>query len=122
MTLSERDSKKDTRTDGATNYSAFNMNLAMLKQLGATNDCLNEMNSSDTYDKSVEYARMGLARFGVKGFLDFHRGGETAYNNGGQGFMCDVFRNAVKTALIQISKDKSLLTDDRRVCMNVPYV
>lgn len=128
----ERDAKKDNRTDGSANASIFNLNEDMLRRLGYQGnihllDPLAALPQVVTLiDRAIDKTNWGItpnqgvSASGVTAMLNFVRGGADAYKDG-VSWDARNYRNAVATALKLISGDPSLMSDDRRITMNVRY-
>jgi hypothetical protein len=64
---------------------------------------------------------VGSANSGVSAVLDFVRGGQTAFKDG-KSYDASAYRRAIKTILSYFDKDHRLMSDDRRVWIDVKYV
>ncbi len=132
LSSGERDCTKDSRTDGSANASIFNLNEHMLRELGYQGnihslDPLTALPQVVTLiDRAIGKTNWsitpnpGVSVSGVTAVLNFVRGGAAAYKDG-VSYDAANYRNAVATALKLISDDYSLMSDDRRIEMNVAH-
>lgn len=120
LSPSERDAKKDSRTDGAANATIFNLSEDLLRQVGYSGN-IHALDPLARRSDVVGCLDKGINMWGVRRFLDFVRGGRDAFNDG-KSYGADDYRCAVATALKLIDADPTLLSDDRRVEMDVKYV
>ena len=108
------DSSKDWDGDSK-NVSLFNMNVGFLKYIGsgyAGNP--DALNGPDSLSAAVAQLYMGMNNLGMDGFLNFHRGGQTAFQDGTSYGAYD-YRNTISSMIQAIANDESLLTDQRRI-------
>ena len=117
---SERDAKKDGRTDGGANATIFNLSEDLLRQVGYTGN-IHLLDALSSLSIVVGYIDKGINTWGVTRFLNFVRGGRDAFNDGVSYGAAD-YRCAVATALKLIDMYPALMSDDRRVEMDVKYV
>lgn len=103
-----------SKTGDATNYSAFNFNRDMLARAGVT--ASNSFNTWDGIDAVASAYKKMVATYGVNGFLNYQRGGYTAWKDG-HSYDAAGYRNAMASIVRYIDKDPSLLNDNRRVEM-----
>lgn len=120
LSPSQRDASKDGRTDGGANASIFNLSEDMLRQLGYQGD-IHRLDPLSALPNVVLIIDNGVVNWGVTRMLNFVRGGRTAFNDGVSYGAAD-YRNAVATVVRNIDRYPSLMWDDRRVEMNVPYM
>jgi hypothetical protein len=120
MSPSQRDSSKDSRTDGSANASIFNLSEDMLRLLGYKGD-IHLLDPLSALRNVVVLISKAVDTWGVTRLLNFVRGGRTAFNDGVSYGAAD-YRNAVATVLRNIDRYPSLMWDDRRVEMNVPHM
>lgn len=119
LSSSDRDASKDNMGDAA-NVSAFNLSLDLVKQAGYNGNPW-DLNYEDHLPAVVTLVRDGINKWGVNSFLNFVRGGRTAFQDGYSYGAYD-YRNSMKTMCEVIDKDQSLLWDDRRVNIDVQHV
>ncbi|CAF1284798.1 unnamed protein product [Rotaria socialis] len=103
-----------TKTGDSTNYSAFNLNRDMMVRLGI--QPTNAFNTWSGVDSVAAAAKTMITNYGVNGFLNYLRGGYTAWQDG-HSYDAAGYRNAIASIVRYIENDLSLLTDDRRVEM-----
>jgi hypothetical protein len=119
LDYAERDKSKDHDKKGAANVSLFNINMDLLRELG----CVltpSTLNLPNTLSTTMIHMNQGIDWWGIYGFLDFVRGGRKAFKDH-QSYGATDYRRAVATALTLIDGDPALLSDDRRIEMNVPH-
>jgi len=109
-----RDRKK---TGDSTNYSQFNMNRDLLRRIGMVS---NRLNSWSGVKMAALAVKKALAEFGVNGFLNFLRGGYTGWEDG-KSYDCAGYRNGIASFIKYFDKYPKLLTDNRRVDINVKH-
>ena len=124
MDVGERDTSKDGQGDAA-NLSAFNMNLDMLKRVGYIPGKSPDLNDPKNLEVAVDFLLRGIRHFTLNGFLAYHRGGWTSWNQfveGGQdGYHAnDVYDvqgyiNCFTTLVTVLGTDAKLFSDSRRV-------
>lgn len=75
----QRDASKDNQ-GLSKNVSPFNMNIDMLNMIGfkGNPDSLNRISN---IKETVLVAIQAVNKLGLQGFLNFHRGGRTAFND-----------------------------------------
>jgi len=113
MSPGERDTTKDTNTDGSANASIFNLSEDMLNQLGYSGN-IHLLDPITSLPDVVGLINKGINIWGVTRMLNFVRGGRAAFNDGVSYGAVD-YRNAVATILKVIDMFPSLMSDDRRV-------
>lgn len=121
LTSDERDALKDNRTDGSPNWSLWNLNEDMLRELGYTSRNFLRLNDDDAIPTVLDLMEEGVRRWGVPRFLAFVRGGRTGFRDG-QSYDVYGFQNAICTHLRVLSKNKSLFWDDRRIDIDLKRV
>ena len=120
LTSAERDTSKDY--DGnAANVSFLNLSIDLVQQVGSYSGDPWDLCKPEHIPDVVNVVSTGISKWGVNPFLDFVRGGETAFHDG---YSYDVYgyRNVIKTIANCIRCDHSLLTDDRRVNAYLAHV
>ena len=65
------------KVDLSANFSALNLNLDMLKQVGYTGNG-NDLNIEANLPQAVDFLVKAIHKWGAKSTLDFQRGGATA--------------------------------------------
>jgi hypothetical protein len=103
-----------TKTGDSTNYSAFNFNRDMLKRIGITGT--DYFNTWGGVGQAAAAFKKAITQYGIDGFLNYHRGGYTAWQDG-HSYDAYGYRNAIASIVRYIENDNSLLYDDRRVEM-----
>lgn len=119
ISIEQRDETKDNNTDGSANVSVFNLSHDIVQRLGYTNPL--KLNDEANLTDAIKIIQKGITRWGLTRFLNFVRGGYTAFQDGVSYGAWD-FRNAVATAVKVIRENPQLMTDDRRVEMQVDHV
>jgi hypothetical protein len=112
LCASHRDSGKDS-SKLSKNVSLFNLSVDLVQHLGYKGNA-DLLNRDDMLRDVVILMRSGMDRWGVDRFLNFVRGGRTAFKDGKSYGAAD-YRNTIKSMVVEIHKDKVLLHDDRRV-------
>ena len=79
LSASQRDASKDGTP--AANYSAYNMNLACLQKIGWQQGQGPDLNDDANLAAATKWLNTGLDALGEEGFMCFHRGGSTAYED-----------------------------------------
>lgn len=115
----ERDKTKDKNTDKSANASIFNLSEDMLNQLGYYGD-IHLLDPLAALLAVVGLINRGIDLWGVTRMLNFVRGGRTAFNDG-MSYGAAEYRNAVATILKLIDMSPTLMSDDRRVEIDVPH-
>ncbi len=77
----ERDMSKDGAGD-ARNFSAYNMNLFMLKDIGYDTSKAEALNDDAHLDEATRVILLAIDKYGEDKFLCGHRGGQTAMEDG----------------------------------------
>lgn len=120
LSADDRDRSKDTRTDGSANVSLFNLNVDLVLRLGYAGDT-RWLNSQAALPTAVGLILKGLRRMGVVPFLNYVRGGYTAWKDG-KSYDAYGYRNAIATMLRLIDEQPCLLYDDRRIDIDLKHV
>ncbi len=118
MSPDQRDKEKDGLL--SENLSIFNMNVDMVIRLGKSPP-FGYLNQMENLDEAVAIMLQGLRTWGVVPFLNFHRGGATAFQDG-QSYGAYEYRNAIYTIYKVMVSDPFILRDNRRVEIWVPRV
>lgn len=124
----DRDTSKDGNTDGSRNFSCFNMNEAMLKDLGLSKAQMVALNDPSNEGQAAQVLLAAEKKYGADGFLCWHRGGASCYNSyvaSGYKSMTEgsvanpvwyqTYYNAVYAAQNAIKSNPDLLTNTTRV-------
>ncbi|MCX6106317.1 MAG: hypothetical protein NTY08_10860 [Proteobacteria bacterium] len=117
MRGSERDGSKDGTSSA--NISILNMNIDMVQMLGySRGDGGAYLNSDEHLSEAVSYLLKAFRTWGVERTLNFQRGGRNAFNDG-VSYGAGDYRNSIATIYNKIAQDQALLTDGRRVEVNL---
>ena len=120
MSPDERDASKDGTPSA--NISVLNLNIDMLRSAGYNgNDDGAAMNNQQNLGLPVWYLLHAVNIWGLSPTLNFQRGGRTAFEDGVSYGAAD-YRNSIATIYNAISNDMSLLTDSRRVVVDLDHV
>ena len=124
----DRDKSKDGNTDGSRNFSCFNMNEAMLKDLGLSQAQMVALNDPSNEGQAAQVLLAAEKKYGEDGFLCWHRGGASCYNSYvasgyksmtegsvGKPTWYQQYYDAVYTAQNAIAANPDLLTNTTRV-------
>jgi hypothetical protein len=146
LAASQRDSTKDPGKpnfcgQGGVNYGFLNLNYAMLKDIGVVDDGvllpdrpwdspLNQDGSDDGIKMLVTSVSKGIEMWGLDRYVSYVRGGTTLFNDSadytsdprGGTFKVTVFKTGFSVLIKMLDEDECLLTDDRRVCLSIPWV
>ena len=145
MSASERDTTKDPgganfMGTGAINYGLFNLNYSMMKDIGLVGDDVLQPNnpaasvlnqdSTEGVKLLVQNVVAGMEKWGVDRYVSYVRGGGTLFNDAtdyssdmsGGRFKVTVFKTGLSKLCQALQEDVSLLTDSRRMCLNIPWV
>lgn len=114
LTHRDRDHEKDGRSDGSANVSLFNFSLDLVTQVGSYSGSPWDLNDEARIVDAVNVIKTGIAKWGVNRFLNFVRGGRTAFQDG-HSYQAGKYRNAIKSMYWAIIKDQKLFWDDRRL-------
>jgi hypothetical protein len=117
LSAADRDATKDTKGASA-NVSLFNLSLDLVRCVDPSVDpwALN----TDTA-LAVRVIQQGIAKWGIPTFLNFVRGGRTAFKDG-HSYGAAAYRNTVATTLMLIDRFPGLMKDDRRVDVDLEHV
>jgi hypothetical protein len=98
------------------------MNVAMIKKIGYKGNP-RDLQKKSKLSTVVGIAVKGMNKFGVQGFMNFQRGGETGYNNPKSNqFLTKQYKNGIYNTMQKYLKDKKLMKDGRKVWAQIPYV
>jgi hypothetical protein len=144
LSASQRDTTKDPSGanfmgTGAINYGCFNLNYALLKDVGMTDDVLKPASPRESVlNKDVEEGvailikciLKGVELWGIDRYVSYLRGGTTLFNDprdysadlGGGPFKVTVFKCGLNRICRMIQEDEKLYTDQNRVAVNIPWV
>ncbi len=144
LSANDRDKTKDPgggnySSVGAINYGLFNINYDMITATGVVNDTVlkptepwnSPLNFDTDYGVStlVDIVLTGMCMWGIDRYVSYVRGGQTLFNdttdytsNFSGGFKVMVFKTGLTRTIEAILSDTTLLTDSRRVGLNIPYV
>jgi hypothetical protein len=111
----DRDTKK---TGDSTNYSQFNINRDLIGQVGLR--ATSALNQWSGLSSAVNVLKVAEHKLGVNGFLNFLRGGSKGYANH-VSYDCKGYRNAIASMLKEFDRTPSLLTDARRIDIEVKH-
>lgn len=120
MSVSDRDSSKDKTLNGSANYSMFNLSEDLLLYIGFDGN-LQDLNCASKLSLVVQQISIGIHKLGTERFLNFVRGGRKGFLDG-TSYGVNEYRSTIATILSVIDKDPSLLTDCRRVNINLAHV
>ncbi len=123
MNVTQRDWTKDNTTDGSANVSLWNLSVDLVTTLGYAAGKAWALNTQapEALAAAACLVVKGLRTWGPRVFLNFVRGGRTAFADGWS-FGAFEYRNAIASILAAFAKDPFLLTDGRRVECAVPHV
>jgi hypothetical protein len=119
----QRDSSKDNQ-GLSKNVSPLNMNIDMLNVIGFKGNP-NDLNYISNIKQTVSVAIQAINYLGMSGFLNFHRGGRSGYNDPAKYdsiYKMPDFRRGAYNIMVKYMNDPSLFTDGRKVWANIPYV
>ncbi|KAG1670882.1 hypothetical protein FOA52_000384 [Chlamydomonas sp. UWO 241] len=120
MCASDRDASKDGDAGGAANWSLWNLNEDLIRELGYAGDC-RCLNAEDSLRAVLDIMQRGVQRWGVFRYLAFVRGGRTAFEDGHSYGIHD-FVNGIATMLKVLETDENLFWDDRRINVITEHV
>jgi hypothetical protein len=113
--------QRDTgKTGDSTNYSLWNVNRDMLSRLPSA-PATEILNQWSGLAKVVQFLKEAVNKFGLNGFLNFHRGGSTGYADG-VSYGCQDYRNAMASMVRILDNNADLMDDSRRIDMVVGHV
>lgn len=125
MYHSNGEAQRDTGKDGdklAKNVSPVNMNIDMLNMIGF-NGNPNNLNKLSNIKETVKTVLLAVKKLGLEGFLNFHRGGRTAYNNPHNNpYKVPEFKDGIYNIMQKYVQDTSLFEDGRKVWAQISYV
>ena len=82
--------------------------------------------TDESYELTIRMVIAGLKKWGLQSYLNFVRGGETYWADPSPGnyerFKAGPFMKGLSLMMDVIAKDEKLLTDDRRVALQIPWV
>lgn len=120
-----RDSRKDDRKDKSANVSCFNASCDFLDVYIGKSPAKADYNlDNNMWDVVKAIAIACQEPNGVINFLNFHRGGRTGRDHPYKfpDMMCQEYRDAIATLYTQLVGDPSILKDNRRLTMELPWV
>lgn len=120
LSVSDRDCSKDGSTNRSANCSLFNLSEDLLTHIGFSGR-FEDLNVASNLPMVVEQIKRGVRKLGVKGFLNFVRGGRTGFLDG-VSYGVKEYRSTIATILSVMDQQPALLTDDRRVDINLQHV
>lgn len=121
FTAAERDSSKDG-SGGAKNFSAFNMNGDMLGRIGWSEGKGPDLNDQANLAFATGLLVQAIRQLSEEGFMAFHRGGCTAYQDR-ISYGCREYIATIRaTQAWLLSNAPGCFTDGRRVGSSVPHV
>lgn len=121
----QRDTSKDHTTDGSKNYSPLNMNYDMLKNYVHYKGNFDSLNKIANIKECVKVLIQAVNKLGLGGFVNFHRGGRSGYENPKKyeaKFKMQAFRVGLYNIMMKYMEDTSLFTDGRKVWSDIPHV
>ena len=127
MTSAERDTTKDWRTDGSTNWTLWNLSEDLLAELGykATpgrdRETFRKLNDKTRIGYVVSLMKNGVQKWGARRFLAFVRGGRTAFDNEST-YDVGSFVDAIATHMKVLQDDPDLFWDKRRTEIAIKHV
>ena len=117
---SDRDQSKDGSGDSK-NVSFFNFNVGFLKFINYSLDDIDRLNADDAIADAVHVALQGLDKLGEQGFLEFHRGGATAFADH-QSYGCAQYCAAIASVKKTIMSIPGALTNSMRYGQFIEHV
>ena len=136
LCVSHRDPLKDNMGDAA-NHSLFNLNTSMIRdiltpdefsRLGLNVPSKSPINqdTESAIEMAVDIAVRGINMWGIDRYVSYVRGGTSGfdlnYNYNNDWLKMRSFKTGLSFIYQEIAKDASLLTDNRRVELQIPYV
>lgn len=115
---------RDTSKDGypSENVSMWNLSVDLVHFLGYPDDApMAALNCDENSPVVIELLLNGFRSHGYVKILDFVRGGRTAYNDG-YSYGAYEYRNTVATNMRLFDAHPELLTDGRRIEINLAHV
>src|SRR5205085_5226426 len=111
---------KDDWTNGAANYSIFNLSEDLIHQVNPK-IIWKSLNSSENLTGVVAIIDAAIERWGVPAMLDFVRGGRDAFNDHSS-WGAPSYRRVIATSIVQISQSPELMSDNRRPMLRLDHV
>ena len=116
----QRDATKDCAGD-AKNWSAFNLNSACLRQLGWQEGQGPDLNDQANLGAATGWVLTGLEHLGENGMMNFHRGGQTSYNDG-HSYGADAYRAQMRQVQAYLQAHREAWVNGQRIGGNLPHV
>lgn len=120
LCVDDRDCSKDGTLDGSVNCSMFNLSEDLLRYIGYKGR-VQDLNLVSNLPVVVAQMHAGITKVGVERFLNYVRGGRSAFIDGSS-YGAGDYRSTIATMLSVFDKLPSLLMDDRRVDINLVHV
>ena len=117
---SQRDASKDSAGDSK-NWSAFNMNSAFLKKIGWQEGQGPDLNDQANLGAATGWMLKGLSVLGEDGTMNFHRGGQSGYEND-QLYGCCDFRAQIREVQGYLMAHREAWTNGQRIGGFLPHV
>jgi hypothetical protein len=102
------------------NYSPLNMNGDMLNAIGFRGN-RDSLNNAVKIKLVVITCINAINKLSLEGFMNFHRGGRTGYNDPSK-FKIPMYKNGIYHMSQKFEGDHRLWTDGRKVWSNVDHV
>jgi len=112
-------SRDKSKSGASENFSLWNMCADEIQYTGSQPTPL--LNTWAGLNAAVRVLKQAVQKLGVNGFLDFQRGGRTGFENH-VSYGCYNYRNAIASMMNVLDKHPSLLTDNRRIDIEVEHV
>jgi hypothetical protein len=100
-------------------YVEWNINGDLIQYTGSQIE--SSLNTWGGLNEAVHILKQAVQRLGVNGFLDFQRGGRTGFINH-VSYGCYDYRNAIASMMKVLDRNPTLLTDSRRINLDVEHV
>lgn len=120
MTAAQRDASKDANKDGSANYSLWNLSQDLIQRVGYKGD-LALLNKDSQVPVVIDLIMKGIKKYGVVKYLRFVRAGATGLESP-TAYGSPVFLSSIATMLRVIDNHPQLLTNDKRIEIDVPHV
>jgi hypothetical protein len=120
MSSNDRDATKDGAGSSA-NVSLFNLSLDIVRCADPSIHDPWVLNPDANLPATVALIKRAVDKWGIGPFLNFVRGGRTAFQDGHSYGAAD-YRETIATILRQFDADPALLYDDRRVEIDLVHV
>lgn len=117
LSASDRDATKDYDTPAA-NVSMFNLSVDLVKCVDSSVDPWALNNDTGLATRIIQ---QGVAKWGIPSFLNFVRGGRTAFKDG-ISYGAPAYRNNIATILMLIDRFPGLMRDGVRVNIDLVHV